>query len=972
MGIRRTLVIIGLFIGVLLTKPLSAQAPSGGLRVMVLDPSGAAVVKAVVLLKSAAGEVAATEENRNGLYEFKNLKPGLYSVQVTAEGFALFEKPGVEVAAGKEQQIEAVLQLETQQEEVQVEGAAPNVSVEASSSVSTLVIKGEDLEALSDDPEELAADLQALAGPSAGPSGGQIYIDGFSDGRLPPKSAIREIRVNQNPFSAQYTELGYGRTEIFTKPGADKFHGSASINFNHAELNSRNPFVTSQPSYHSERINADLGGPLSKRASFFMNFERRRFTDTSVINAFILDSSLNPIPFSDAVRNPRTRTAFSPRADFQLATNNTLSLRYETEIVNEENNGIGMFALQSQAIDEKVREHAFTVSDTQIFGANVVNETRYRYQYRTNETAALSFEPTLRVLSAFTGGGNSDGTARLTHGHHELMNYTSIARGKHLIKLGGRLRVINDSNDSNSDFNGTFTFSSLDAYRITEQGLQQGLTPAQIRAAGGGASQFLIVAGNPRTDINFTDLGLYLEDDWRVRNNVSLSLGLRYETQNVIGDHADFAPRLGFAWGIGKGSAGQPQMVLRAGFGVFYDRFGRSLIMRARRLNGLSLQQFVVPEPDFYPNVPDPATLGGSLVQPTVYRIDSGLTSPYLMQTAVSLERQLTRSTTASLTYVNTQGRGQMLTRNINAPLPGTYDPSDPSSGVRPFGSIGNLYQYEAAGFYKQNQLITNFNVRGLKWVSFFGNYTLNYAKGNTAGAGTFPVNQYDLSQSYGRSQFDVRHRAFVGGTFTLPRSIRFNPFIVVSSGSPFDFTLGQDLNGDSIFNDRPGLPVNLASPSVVQTAWGAFDTAPVAGQALVDPNFGNGPGLFMLNLRLSKVFGFGKASETSLGGSTSGGGPRGGPPRGRGGPPGGGLGGRGLSGGGGPGPGMWGDASTNRRYNLTLSIFARNLFNVVNLAPPVGNLNSPFFGQSTSIAGGPFFSQSANRRLVLQATFSF
>jgi hypothetical protein len=958
--------ILVLWGGITGLAPLAAQTTLGTLRVLVLDPSGAAVVDAVVLLKSATGEVSATQENRNGLYELKNLKPGLYTVQATAAGFAPFEKPNVEVAGGKVSQIEAHLQLEVQQEEVKVEGEAPNVNVGASSNVSTLVIKGEDLEALSDDPEELASDLQALAGPAAGPSGGQIYIDGFSDGRLPPKSAIREIRVNQNPFSAQYTELGYGRTEIFTKPGADTFHGSLGANFNHAELNSRNPFVTSQPPYHSERINADLGGPLSKKASFFFNFERRRFTDTSIINAFVLDSNLNPVPFTDAIRNPRTRTEVSPRVDFQLTPSNTLTLRYEAEINNEENNGIGQFALPSQAINEREREHAFTVADTQIFGSHVVNETRYRYQYQTTEDAALNFDPTLRVLSAFTGGGNNDGTSRLVHGHHELMNYTSIAHGKHLIKLGGRLRVINDSNDSNSDFNGTFTFSSLDTYRITELGLRQGLTPAEIRAAGGGASQFLIVTGNPRTNINFTDAGLYLEDDWRIRSNVSLSAGLRYETQNVIKDHADFAPRLGLAWGIGKGATGQPKMVVRAGFGVFYDRFGRSLIMRAQRLNGLNLQQFVIPQPDFYPNIPDLATLSASLVQPTVYRIDPLLTSPYLMQSAVSLERQFSRAVTASVTYVNTQGRGQLLTRNINAPLPGTYDPANSASGVRPFGNIGNIYEYEAAGFYKQNQLITNFNVRGLKWVSFFGNYTLNYAKGNTAGAGTFPVNQYDLSQSYGRSQFDVRHRVFLGGTFNLPRNIRFNPFIVTSSGMPFDFTLGQDLNGDSIFNDRPGLPVNPASPTVVQTPWGAFDTAPAAGQNLVAPNYGTGPGMFMLNLRLSKVFGFGKAAERSSGGGASG--PGGGPRRG--GPPGGGLGGRGLSGGG--GPGMWGDTATNRRYNLTLSVFARNLFNIVNLAPPVGNLSSPFFGQSTSIAGGPFFAQSANRRIVFQATFSF
>ncbi|MBI4165021.1 MAG: TonB-dependent receptor [Acidobacteria bacterium] len=968
MQFKNTLATLLITWGIASALPLAAQSPPGALRVQVLDPSGAAVVDAVVLVTSAAGKASATQENRNGLYEVKGLEPGLYSVQVTAAGFAPFQQKDVAVTAGKPLLMDVSLQLAIQQEEVRVEGEAPNVSVNPDSNVSSISIKGEELESLSDDPEELASDLQALAGPAAGPSGGQIYIDGFSDGRLPPKSAIREIRVNQNPFSAQYNELGYGRIEIFTKPGADKFHGQASIGFNQSALNSRNPFVLTQPPYHSERITAEIGGPLSKKASVYFNFERRNITDTAIINAVVLDPNFNPISFSEAVRNPRMRNEFSPRIDYQISPSDTLTVRYQGEFNDEKNNGIGLFALPTQATDETEDEHVFQVSETHIFGSNIVNETRYHYQHQRTKQSPFDFSPTIRVLSSFTGGGNNDGTSDNLHSHHELQNYTSISRGKHIVKAGGRLRVITDTNDSNSDFNGTFTFGSLDAYRITELGLQEGLTPAQIRAMGGGADQFLIVTGIPRTHIKFADLGLYLEDDWRLRHNLSLSAGVRYETQNVIHDRADFAPRVSIAWGIDGGKSGQPKTVLRAGFGMFYDRFGRNLIMQAARLNGLNLEQFVVPLPDFYPSIPDPTSITGSVVQPTTYRIDPSLSSPYLIQSAFSLERQLSTTTTASVTYVNTQGRHQLMTRNINAPLPGTYDPANPASGTRPFGNIGNLYEYEAAGFYRQNQLITNFNIRGMKRLTLFGTYVLNYARGNTAGASSFPLNQYDLRSSYGRSQFDMRHRAFLGGSLIMPRNMRLNPFVVMRSGMPFDFTLGRDLNGDSIFNDRPAIATDLTSPTVVQTPWGAFDSAPIAGEPIVQPNYGPGPSLFVLNVRFSKVFGFGKTTETNSGGAS--GGPRGGP---RGGRRGGGLGARGLSGGGGPGPGMWGDASTNHRYNLTLSVFAHNIFNIVNLAPPIGNLSSPLFGQSNALSGGgPFPSQSANRRIMFQVMFSF
>jgi hypothetical protein len=969
MTLKRVLIFFSILLGVVF--PLAAQMPAGTLRMQVLDPSGASVVDAVVLVKSAAGTLSGAQVNKEGIYEIKGLAPGSYSVQAMAKGFAPFDQAGIEIVAGQVKNLEIHLQIEMQQEEVEVTGQSPNVSVNPTSNVSALVIKGADLDALSDDPEELAADLQALAGPAAGPSGGQIYIDGFTGGRLPPKSSIREIRINQNPFSAQFDRLGYGRTEIFTKPGADKLHGQISANFNQSAVNSRNPFVIDQPGYHSERFSGDLGAALSKKASFFISAERRNITDTSIVSAYVLDSNFDPAPFNQAFPNPRTRTEISPRIDYQLSPNNTLTVRYQYDREDETNNGIGLFSLPSQGFDLVEDEHTIQVSDTQILGARTVNETRFRYQRQDADRVVYNFDPTLRVLSAFTGGGNNEGTSLYRHNHYELQNYTSISAGKHLVKFGGRLQVIKDVNNSNSDFNGTFTFGSLDAYRITELGLQQGWTPAEIRAAGGGADQFSIVTGNPRTGVTLADVGIYLEDDWRLRPNLSLSLGMRYETQNEINDHADFAPRVSLAWGLGRSTGAAPKTVLRAGFGLFYDRFGRELVLRARRLNGLNQQQFVVPQPDFYPEIPDLATLAGSQIQPTVYQIDPVLHSPYLMQTAVSIERQLSKTMTASLTYVNSRGWKQLLTRNINAPLPGTYDPSDPTSGDRPLGDIGNIYRYESAGIFRQNQLIANINVRGGRMLSLFSNYTLNYARGNTSGASSFPVNQYDLMSNYGRAQFDVRHRAFLGGTVNLPHAFSLNSFIVASSGMPFDISLGQDLNGDSIFNDRPAIATDLTRPSVVQTAWGNLDTLPAPGDVILAPNYGTGPSLFRVNMRLSKTFGFGKQTESSSEGSM--GGP-GGPPGGRrGGPrggPSGGLGPRGLSGGGGWGD--WGGASVNRRYSLTLSVFARNVFNFVNLAAPVGNLSSPLFGQSNAIAGGPFFSSAANRRIDFQVTFTF
>lgn len=934
--------------------PLRAQTPSGALRAEVLDPSGARVASATVLVTSTAGAVAVATMNKEGVYEVRGLPPGKYKVQATAKGFGPFDQPDVEIAPGPATKLDITLQIEVQQEEVTVTGEAANVSVTPSNNVSAVVIKGKDLEALSDDPDELAADLQALAGPAAGPNGGQIYIDGFADGRLPPKSAIREIRVNQNPFSAQYDRLGYGRVEILTKPGTDKLHGQFTINGNQSTLNSRNPFVTHQPSYHSERYSGDLGGRLGVKASFFLSGERRNVTDSAIINAYILDANFNPTTFSAAVPNPRTHTSFTPRIDYQATPNNTLSVRYMLEKEGEKNSGIGLFSLPSQWSDQKSTEHTIQVTDSQVLGEKVVNEISFRYQRQTSDQVAQNFDPTVSVLSAFTGGGSSNGTAHSLHGHSTLQNYTSIAAGKHLVKVGGRLQVISQLTNSNSVFNGIFTFGSLSTYEITQKGLQQGWTAAQIRAAGGGADQFSIIAGNPRADVTRTDVGIYAEDDWRPRPNLSFSLGVRYETQNGISDYADFAPRVGFAWGLGRVGKTQPKTVVRAGFGIFYDRFGPDLMLQAERLNGINQQQYVVTDPDFFPIKPDPSTLTGTQTSPTVYRMDRNLRAPYMMQGAVSIERQMTKTITTSVTYLNSRGLHQFLTRNINAPLP--------TSGVRPYGDIGNIYNYESGGVFRQNQVIANMNVRMGARLSLFSNYTLSYANSNTAGASSFPVNQYDLRANYGRAAFDVRHRAFMGGSLGLPRAFRISPFIVAASGRPFNFTLGRDLNGDSIFNDRPALATDLGLDSVVPTIWGIFDAVPKAGQTLVPINNGTGPSLFTMNVRVSKTIGLGRKMD---GGSARGG--SGGGGRGR---HGGGLGPGGLTGGG--GFGGWGDTVTNRRYNITFTASARNIFNFVNLAPPVGNLNSPFFGTSNAIAGGPWSSSAANRRIDFQVTFNF
>ncbi len=949
--------------------PPSAVRSLGTLRGQVTDPSGAVVPGATVTATGPEGTVKVASTNQEGRYVISGLPDGKYTVRALAKGFAPYDKTDVEVTSGRAQTLDIRLVVSMEKQQVTVTGETTNVNVNPSGNVGAIVLKGEDLEALSDNPDDLADDLQALAGPAAGPNGGQIFIDGFTGGQLPPKSSIREIRINQNPFSAEFDRMGFGRIEIFTKPGTDKLRGQVFFNFGDAVFNSRNPFAPNRPPYQSKHVEGNLSGPLSHKASFFVSMERRDQDEASVISAVTLDPSFNVTPFSQAVLSPIRTTELTPRLDYQLSSSNTLVARYSYHHRDLLNQGIGEFSLPSVAFNSLSSEHTLQLTDTVMLNPGAVNETRFQYSRQRDHETGNNAQPTLSVLDAFTGGGSSLGLVASDQNHYELQNYTSLTRNKHMVRLGGRLRDVTDYDSSNRNYNGMFTFTRLDAYRLTLVGVQNGQTLQQIRAAGGGPSQFSLTSGTPSASIGQFDLGLFAQDDWRVRQNFSLSLGLRYETQDNISDHADVAPRVGFAWALGGGKSRQAKTVIRGGVGIFYDRFDESYTLQALRLNGITQEQFLIPFPNFFPGIPSLDTLAANRLAQTIRKVAPNLRAPYIGQSALSLERQLPKNITLALTYAYSHGVHTLRSRNINAPLPG--------SGNRPFGNdVGNIYQYESSGIFNQHQMIARVNARVNRSFSLSGFYMLNKAESNSDGAGTFPANSYDLTTEYGRAAFDTRHRAFIMGSFLAPLGLRFSPFIVITSGRPFNITLGRDLNGDSVFNDRPAFATDLTLPSVKITPWGAFDANPQPGQIIVPRNLGNGPGQFSINLRVSKTIGFGTRPGTTAmanfpggpGGTMIVGGPGGGPHGG------GGERGRGDHGGG-PGIFFGGETLPDKRYNVTFSVSARNLLNTVNLASPIGNLSSPLFGTSNAIAGGfgpGGGAATANRRLEMQVRFSF
>jgi hypothetical protein len=953
----------------------------------VMDPDSAEIPGATVTLTPvpATGKAYIVQSGSDGTYTVRGVPPGTYSLTVTMPGFASFVRQGMHVGETA-QTLNVKLAIQNQQTVVNVTTDENHVSVDPDANVGSVVLKGDDLKALSDDPDELSSELTALAGPSSGPNGGQIYIDGFTGGQLPPKSSIREIRINSNPFSAEYDQPGFGRIEVFTKPGTDKFRLYAQIQGNTKQFNTGSPFTdnATQPGYHQIFSFGQFSGPLAKWASFTVGGSYRLTQNDSIINppaifATSQTSGVACLPgdascsvysttggngFSSAIFVPQLRWDLRPRVDLQLGSKNTLTATFQYQHNTLQNQGIGGQTLAAAGYESQSSETTLQISDSQIISDKVINETRFEFQRPTSNTSPYQTGPQISVQGAFTGNGYGGGSTQDTQDHIEVQNYTSMALKNNFIRFGGRLRYTGESNTSTAGSAGTFSYTSICDYADTAQACGTTTPPA-----GSNLSTFTVTQyTHPTVNASTTDVGLYAEDDWKIKPNWTFSYGIRFETQNNIHDHDDWAPRLSTSYGIGK------KTVVRAGAGIFYDRFGEGNELTVARNNGVNEQLYTLsstnaaassiaacsPTNAVGSNPTDPygCAIGSSRL--TVNTIASNLRAPYRIQENLGVDQQLFTNATLSVNYQHINGIHQFNSDvpNYTAPVGENLDD-----------------QYQSEGAFHQDQLIANFNIRNFHGGSFGGFYSLNFAKSDSGGIGTFASVPNNLRADYGRASFDTRNRFVFYGSFTLPHLINVSPFVLANSGSPYNITSGLDLFGDNVFNSRAVLVAPGTAPiatGYVKTipGCGTFATPGTAGITTPAPiNDCTGPAQASFNLRATKTWGFGPALATAAGQQGAGGGPGGGP----GGPGGGGRGGPGGGRGGPGGPFGGGGANSGKRYNVALGVQVQNLFNQANLSTPVGTLSSPSFGESTSISGFPFNgTSSALRRVQFQGTFNF
>ena len=865
------------------------------------------------------------------------------------------------------------------------------------------------------------SELSALAGPSVGPNGGQIYIDGFTGGQLPPKSSILAIRINSNPFSAQYDQLGYGRIEIITKPGTDKFHGGGSIQFQDKIFNTSTPFLGAtnvQPDYHTLFGFANLTGPIRQGMSFTLNGTRRDIDNNNIINPPAIYStsatstaicspgnltcSSNPYPTTArAVAAPQTRWEIEPRVDMLIGQKNTLTTRFGYESGNSTNPGNGN-SLPSEGNTSNSAETTLQLSDTQLISDRVINETRFEYQRDTSNSTPVNPATKVTVSGYFNANGSGGGGNSSVMNHYEFQNYTSIQLLKNFVRLGGRLRSNQETITSTGGQNGTIQYSYL---------LDPCTDPAQTNrpsACSGSTGTCTVTSISsyqcgipfqfsqttikvPTISASETDIGLYAEDDWKAKDNLTISYGIRMEAQNYINSTHDFAPRVAIAYGVPRSGGKKTITVIRGGFGIFYDRFGLGSIEGITQGNPSNQSSAIYSFPGVActPTSTTSCTTGtGTAAAKIVVPVtggggpggSGGIRSPYTIEAAATVEQQVGKYASVSVTYNNARGVHQYLDRVY--PIGAGYC-SNPTSLTS-----GYLNCEQSEGIFKQNQINTSIRISTPKGTNITGFYSVNWANSNLSGI----TDPYHPAFDYGRAGFDTRSRLTLLGTIPLPFLITASPIMNVSSGSPYNITTGQDNNDDGVVDDRPAFANGYVAPTF-QNCTNAKNfvsptpsTSLVAGETYseIPVNFCTGPNNVSFNLRLSRTFGFGPKTNSQANGNGRGqnggqggpGGPGGGGFGGGGGGRGGGGGGFGGGGGGGGRGGGGGGggrgANTGRKYNLSVGAQILNVFNEVPYGAPGSTLSSAYFGKITSLGGGGFGGSNAVRHITFTANFNF
>ncbi len=750
-----------------------AQSPSRFvISGVVQDQAGAAIVGARVEIGEArTTSIQSATTDQSGRFEFKRIASGTYRLQVSAPGF---ESTKLDVTVGSQSPapLQLVLAIASLRQETTVTSEPAAITTEASDNKDTVSLSEQSLSNLPVfDQDYIGAMSRFLDPGSVGTNGVSLVVNGMEVNNLGVSpSAIKEIKINQDPYSAEYQRPGRGRIEVTTKPGSPEYHGTFNFIFRDAHLNARDPFALTRPPEQRRIYEGYLSGPInhSKKTSFVFSASRKEEDLQAVVVAAGLSGAIRA-----NVSAPARTLQLSAQITHAISDTNTISVRESLLLESTDNQNVGGTTLAEAGVNSHNMEQEITFSQQVVLSPKLVNNFRLLLGVEKQSNESVNDNRRIIVLDAFTGGGAQADSLR-TEYHAQLMETLSYSTGKHLIKGGVNVPDLSRRGyDNNLNRAGTFYFSTLADYAL------------------GRPFSFVQQQGNGHVVFLEKVIGLFIQDEYHPRKNLMVSAGLRYDWQNFFHDYNNFAPRLSFAYSLGK----TQKSVIRGGAGIFYDRSGARPIQDILLFNGVRLRQFVHVNPTY----PDPFSSGVPLSsQPvSVVRLEPNIRIPYLFQYSFSLERQLQKSTTLAVTYLGSRGFAQFRSRDINAPLP-------PAFLSRPNTSIGVLRQIESEGRRATDSLEVTLRGNVTRFFSGMAQYRLAFAHDNSSGINYLPPNAYDLSGEWGRSDFDRRHRFELLGNINPGKLLNLGVSVSVYSGQPYTLITGIDQFHTGTANGRP------------------------------------------------------------------------------------------------------------------------------------------------------------------------
>ena len=748
----------------------------------VLDPSGAAIANAQVsLLRPDGTSVTQATTDASGNFRFDHLAPGNYTLQSHADGFRE-ARVNVSFTAKHQTPVRITMQIAVLNETITVAtgDSVPLVSTENSANQNANTIDRNALDRVPVfDQDYITTMSRFLDDNATGTNGVTLVVNGIeANGPGVTPSAIQEVKINNNPYSARFFRPGRARLEIVTKGGTPTYHGSLNFMFRDSVFDATDTFAIVKPSERRQYYEGSVTGPIghSKHTSFLLALDEDLNDQQGIVDPTALASaeSLGFGAIPQTVPNPTHHFFGSGRVFHDFSNGDQFWIGYSYEHRSVENQNVGGTTLPSAGIDTLFFEHEVNVSHLHQFSPHWLNQLRFLVGHYNNSVSSISADPQLAVSGLFTAGG-AQADSRRTEYHFDGTDFATYASGKHQLSFG--IDVPDISRRGLDDFTnrqGTYTFASS----------------ADFTAAI--PTTFLLQTGQGHVVFLEKVISGFFEDNIRIKPNFSVYAGLRYYWQNYFHDDPhNFAPRLSFAYAPTAGS----KTVIRGGAGMFYDRTGPSPIGDLLHFNGVNLLRFIA-DPPLVSYPINPAAL--AQVPTSVVTLDSHARIPYTIQYSIGVERQVTAKSTASAVYIGNRGIDLFRSIDANAPalIGGNYATPNPA--------LGQDRQMQSEGYLKGNALELTFRGKPSKYFTGQIQYTLSRTYNNTSGITFFPANSYDASADWGRSDNDRLHK------FDLLASTQPTRFFIVGaalslySGKPVNITTGADDNHDGIINDRP------------------------------------------------------------------------------------------------------------------------------------------------------------------------